>query len=64
MNYLTENNFLSRYQSGFRKNNSTDTSLSYLVDKILTGFDSGLLAGMILINLQKAIDTINHEILL
>ena len=64
MNYLTENNFLSRYQSGFRKNNSTDTSLSYLVDKILTGFDSGLLAGMILIDLQKAIDTINHEILL
>ena len=64
MNYLTENNFLSRYQSGFRKNNSTDTSLSYLVDKILTRFDSGLLAGMILIDLQKAIDTINHEILL
>ena len=64
MNYLTENKFLSRYQSGFRKNYSTDTSLSYLVDKIPTGFDSGLLAGMILIDLQKAIDAINHEILL
>ena len=43
MNYLTENNFLYRYQSGFRKNHSTDTSLAYLTDKILIGFASGLL---------------------
>ena len=64
MNYLTENTVLYRYQSGFRKNHSTDTSLAYLTDKILTGFDSGLLTGMILIDLQKAFDTINHDILL
>ena len=30
----------------------------------LKGFDEGLLARMILIDLQKAIETINHEILL
>ena len=30
----------------------------------MTGFDSGLLTGMILIDLQKAFDTINHDILL
>ena len=64
MNYLTENNVLYRYQSGFRKNHSTVTSLAYLTDKILTGFDSSLLHGMILIDLQKAFDTINHDILL
>ena len=64
MNYLTENSILYRHQSGFRKNHSTDTSLAYLTDKILTGFDSGLLTGMILIDLQKAFDTINHNILL
>ena len=40
MNYLTENSILYRHQSGFRKNHSTDTSLAYLTDKILTGFDS------------------------
>ena len=34
------------------------------VYKILKGFDEGLLTEMILINLQKAFDTINHEILL
>ena len=64
MNYLTENNVIYRYQSGFCKNHSTDTFLAYLTDKILTGFDSGLLTGMILIDLQKAFDTINHDILL
>ena len=64
MEYLTDNNILYKYQFGFRKNHSADTSLSYLTDKILTGFDSGLLTGMILIDLQKAFDTINHDILL
>ena len=58
MKYLADNKVLYRYQSGFRKNHS------YLTDKILTGFDSGLLTGMVLIDLQKAFDTINHNILL
>ena len=62
MNYLTENSILYRHQSGFHKNHSTDTSLAYLTDKILTGFHFGLLAGMILIDLQKAFGTINHDI--
>ena len=31
--------------------------------KILKGLDEGLLTGMILIDLQKAFGTINHEIL-
>ena len=64
MNYLTENKILYRYQSGFRKNYLPDNSFSYLADKILTIFDSGLLIGMIVIDLQKAFDTRNHEILL
>ena len=64
MNYLTENSILYRHQSGIRKNHSTDTSLAYLTDKILTGFDSGVFTGVILIDLQKAFDTINHDILL
>ena len=53
MEYLTDNNIHYKYQSGFRKNHSTDTSLLYLTNKILTGFDSGLLTGMILIDLHK-----------
>ena len=64
MECLTDNKILYRHQSGFCKNQSTDTCLLYLTDKILTGFDSGLLTGMILTKLQKAFDTINHNILL
>ena len=64
MEYLTDSKILHKYQSGFRRNHSTDTCLSYLTDKIVTSFDSGLLTGMILIDLQKAFDTINHDILL
>ena len=33
-------------------------------DKILKGFDNGLVTGIILIDFQKAFDTINHDILL
>ena len=58
MNYLMENNILYRCESGFCKNHLTDTSLSYLADKVLTGFDSGLLPLTILIDLLKAFDTI------
>ena len=63
-NYCNENNIFFAFQSGFRGKHSTDTCLTYLHDKILKGFDEGLLTGMIAIDLQKAFDTIDHEILL
>ena len=62
--FLDENKILYKFQSGFRKNHSTDTSLLYLNDIILRGCDEGLFTGMILIDLQKAFDTIDHEIFL
>ena len=62
--YLSENDILYKYQSGFRSNHSTNSCLVYLTDLISKGFDSGLYTGMILIDLQKAFDTIDHEILL
>lgn len=64
MKYLTENNIVYIYQSAFFKNHSTGTSLSYLTGKILTGCDSDLSTGMILLALQKALDFRNHDILL
>jgi len=39
--FLENHNLFSKFQSGFRKNHSTDTCLSYLSDKIATGFDQG-----------------------
>ena len=62
--FLDKNNILYKYQSGFRKHHSTDTCLSYLTDKVKIGFEEGLLTGMVLIDLQKAFDTIDHNILL
>ena len=62
--FLNSRNLLYNYQSGFRKNHSTDYCLSFLNDKILKGFDQGLITGMILIDLQKAFDTIHNDILL
>ena len=63
-NFLDKSRILYSYQLGFRKHYSTDTCLSYLTNKIQTGFEEGLQTGMVLIDLQKAFDTIHHGILL
>ena len=62
--FLSVNKILYNYQSGFKKNHSTDTCLSFLNEKNLKSFDDGLVTGMILIDLQKAFYTINHDIIL
>ena len=51
--YLDDYNILYRYQSGFRKSYSTDSCLSYLKNKIATGFESGLYTGMIVIKKKQ-----------
>ena len=64
MENLTDKKIIYTYQLEFCKNHLTDTCLSYLRNNILIGFDSGLLTEMVLIDLQKAFDLINHKILL
>ena len=64
-NFLDKNRILYSYQLGFHKYYSTDTCLSYLTNKVQTSFEEGLLlTGMVLIDLQKAFDTIDRSILL
>ena len=55
--FLDENKILYRFQSGFRKHFSTDSCLSYINNKIATGFESSLDT-----NLQKAFDTITKSL--
>ena len=62
--FLSDEDILYKYQPGFRGNYSTNLCLSLLTDKVLKGFAEGLLTGMILIDLQKAFDTTDHDILL
>jgi len=62
--FLDTNNILYVNQSGFRPKHSTESCLTHLCDRIIDGCDSGCHTGMILIDLQKAFDTINHDILL
>ena len=62
--FLSDEDILYNYHSDFRGNHSTNLCLSFLTDKVLKEFEEGLLTGMILIDLQKAFDTIDHEILL
>ena len=47
-----------------RPKHSTETCLTHLTDSVLEGCDKGQHTGLILIDLQKAFDTINYEILL
>ena len=63
VNYLDKNNILYENQSGFRKAYSTDTCLINLTDQIKLDMSKGLYVGMVLIDLQKAFDTVDHEIL-
>ena len=61
---LSKSKILYRFQSGFRKNYSTNTCLGHLTDKITFRLEKGLFTGTILIDLQKAFNTIDHQILI
>ena len=62
--YCDERKLLYNLQSGFRPKNSTDTRLIHLTDFIKLQMDKGNVVGMVLLDLQKAFDTVNLSILL
>ena len=62
--YFKANKLLYKFQSGFRSGFSTDTCLIHLTDFIRMEMDKGHIIGMILLDLQKAFDTVDHSILL
>ena len=61
--YLMKNNLIYKRQFGFRNNHSTNHALISLSENIKSNLDSGQFSAGIFIDLQKAFDTVNHEIL-
>ena len=61
--YLTNNDLVYEYQSDFRPGYSTETCLIYLTDFIKENVAKGYLVGALLLDVQKAFDCVNHQIL-
>ena len=61
--YLRERDLIYQYQSGFRPGHPTETCLLYLTDYIKKQTVKGFYTGMLLLDVQKAFDSLNHSIL-
>ena len=62
--YLLSRDHLSCKQSGNKQWHSTETSLIHTTDTILSAIDKKKLTAVVLLDMSKAFDSINHQILL
>ena len=64
VSYIEKFNIFYKFQFGFRTNHSTEHALIEIVDQIRLSIDKNELTCGIFIDLSKAFDTVNHDILL
>ncbi len=62
--YLKDNSILSSTQFGFRANRSTEMALTKFTDSILEHMDKKQVTGVVYLDLKKAFDTVNHQVLM
>jgi hypothetical protein len=62
--YLASNNLLSPQQSGFKKLHSCQTSLHRMTEYLFSEIHKRNVIGLVALDLKKAFDTVNHEIML
>ena len=62
--FMTLSEIIYKFQFGFRKQYSTNHALLSIVEQIPTALDEKKFACGVFIDLEKAFDTVNHEILL
>ena len=62
--FINKHKLLYNFQFGFREEHGTDIALTVLIDKITQAFKDGEMVLGVFLDLSKAFDTVNHEILL
>ena len=62
--FLNEHNLLNPEQSGFRTQHSCQTALTLMTDDWLNAMHKGKLTGVLMIDLCKDIDLVDHSLLL
>ena len=63
LKFLNKNNILYKYQFGFRKNHETTHALTKMIDYIYESLDEGNYVFGLYIDLKKAFDSVQHQIL-
>ena len=62
--HLQVNKVLYKYQFGFMKNYSTFLALIAVIDNIYSNINNNKFCGGVYLDLQKAFDTVDHDIIL